>query len=921
MTTPGDGGGDGRDPLDLLAEEFLRQRRRGGSTTVESFAAAHPEHGAQLRQILPAMLALEGLKRERESSGSQPRLPQVPALEQLDDYRIVREVGRGGMGVVFEAVQESLGRRVALKVLPSQALASERQLARFRREAQTAARLHHSNIVPVFGSGQCDGYHYFAMQFIEGRGLDQVVAELAAEPATASTDQRERARRAARIGAQAAAALQHAHEHGVLHRDIKPSNLLLDRDDNVWISDFGLAKALEAEGLTHSGDVLGTLQYMAPEQFQGQYDARSEVYALGLTLYELVVGAPGFRGTARGELVERITRGRLDRIERRAPGVPADLATVVHKAIAVEPDHRYASARELQEDLERFLADRPIRARRVSSVEHLWRFCRRNRALAVLGASTLVAVVAAAVLGWTFYGIADRAREQERVSALNEKEARSLVAVNLQIALAAFEDVFDALVGPDPFHAYASDPDTGEYEGMVYAAVSPRDAALLERMLSFYGRFAERNADDGSLREQTARAHRRVGTIRARLGDLDGATQAFQQALQLYLRVTGVDTRIDVALVHVEYGQVLLRQREPSAAVDRFRTALRLLESEPPDPGRRSRYERARAHFLLAEAVGPFRGGPGGRGPRPDGPRPDGQRPEGRPDGRRPEPPWGSREEVREHQVKARELLAGLQQEDPDNPELLLLEAKLLATEGRFGRRGAGEDPMRRAIEVMEGLALRFPSNDAYRYFLVELYGMRDPGRFGRRPGPDRPERGERPDRPELTAEHDARKAVEHAEQLVRLAPQCRDYLASLGRARSRLGALLLWQARSLGPDDAARRAACLDEARRELELGLEVDRRVATEDRSDPAALQVIASRTLLALVLVERREPELARQETEAVIAALKALPPGRLGEGGRGSGAGAVMLLPRLLEALGMSGRWDELRSELGLPERPR
>ena len=281
----GDGDTAARDPIDLLVERFLAARRNDAKLTVESFAAAHPEHAGLLLDLLPTIVALEDHKRERASSGSGRRRASVPQLERLGEFKIVREIGRGGMGVVFEAVQESLGRKVALKVLPQAALLTGNQLERFRREAQIAAQLHHSNIVPVFGSGESDGYHWYAMQFIVGESLDGWRAEQTAAPPQGSGAWRARARFVARLGVQAAEALHYAHGAGTLHRDVKPGNLLLEANDHLWVTDFGLAKALEAEGLTHSGDLLGTLQYMAPEQFAGSYDVRSEVYALGVTLY------------------------------------------------------------------------------------------------------------------------------------------------------------------------------------------------------------------------------------------------------------------------------------------------------------------------------------------------------------------------------------------------------------------------------------------------------------------------------------------------------------------------------------------------------------------------------------------------------------------------------------------------------------
>ena len=301
-------------------------------------------------------------------------------LRRLGDYRILREIGRGGMGVVYEAEQESLGRRVALKVLSAGALLDPKHVRRFEREAKAAAKLHHTNIVPVFGVGRQDGHHYLVMQLIAGVGLDVVLKELrrlrqarsGASPAAGTrpavsvaglpaahvvrsliagqfdagvppddgsvtealrwhklrrfAEYRQRCicrgrsppgvlltgssglsassetdgqfyRSVARIGIQVAEALEYANRQGILHRDIKPSNLLVDKHGNVWVADFGLAKTAEADDLTLTGDILGTIRYMAPERFSGHCDARSDVYSLGLTLYELVALQPAYQAS------------------------------------------------------------------------------------------------------------------------------------------------------------------------------------------------------------------------------------------------------------------------------------------------------------------------------------------------------------------------------------------------------------------------------------------------------------------------------------------------------------------------------------------------------------------------------------------------------------------------------------------------
>ena len=471
---------DARNPVERLAEDFLDRKRRGEQPTLQDYLDRHPELAGEIRDLFPALLMMENLG---ESSGGKTgslAAAGVAAgirLQRLGDYRILREIGRGGMGVVYEAEQESLGRRVALKVLSAGSLLDPKQVRRFEREAKAAAKLHHTNIVPVFGVGHQDGHHYFVMQFIAGLGLDEVLDDLrrlrqakseanpavdsamvasrvaglsaadvarslftgrfaADEPAgdqsvtepgdnapattpsivndfrtdsspailpgsselSASSDpDRQFYRSIARIGIQVAEALEYANRQGILHRDVKPSNLLLDNHGNVWVADFGLAKTAEADDLTHTGDILGTIRYMAPERFSGHCDARSDVYSLGLTLYELVALRPAYEASNRHTLMDRVLHEEPERLKKLAPGVPRDLETIVAKAMAREPAGRYATATALADDLRRYVEDRPIRARRVSSAERFARWCRRNKLLATSLGLAVVGLVAAAV--------------------------------------------------------------------------------------------------------------------------------------------------------------------------------------------------------------------------------------------------------------------------------------------------------------------------------------------------------------------------------------------------------------------------------------------------------------------------------------------------------------------------------------------
>jgi serine/threonine protein kinase len=467
-----------RNPVECLAEEFAQRCRRGDHPSLEEYVARYPELADDIRELFPALLVMERLKPAANHTNTLPSSASPTEdgePQRLGEYRILREVGRGGMGVVYEAVQESLGRHVALKVLPGHGLSEPGYLERFRREAKAAARLHHTNIVPVFGTGDCDGVYYYAMQFIPGQGLDRVLDDLrrlrqgrptegadvvahslctgtfaqsalVEEPAPSGdsttlsvaesgtnlsashsglsgTRQGIYYQSVARVGLQVAEALAHAHRQGILHRDIKPANLLLDPQGIVWVTDFGLAKAEDGAALTNTGDVVGTLRYMPPERFDGVSLPQGDVYSLGLTLYELLTLRPAFDDPNRVRLIERVLREPPPLPRRLEPRVPRDLETVVLKCLAKDPRDRYASAEELADDLRRFLADQPVLARRSSWRERCWRWCRRNRAVASLSAAVVVLLVAmgfgSAVAAVHFY----RQREQVAHSLVLAQDA------------------------------------------------------------------------------------------------------------------------------------------------------------------------------------------------------------------------------------------------------------------------------------------------------------------------------------------------------------------------------------------------------------------------------------------------------------------------------------------------------------------
>src|SRR5947199_3178671 len=306
-------------------------------------------------------------------------------LGELGDYELLEEVGRGGQGVVFRARQKSLNRTVALKVISLGQWASKAHLKRFRREAEAAASLDHSGIVPIYEVGERDGSCYFSMKFIEGGQIDEVGRRTSIS-----------LRQAAELIAKVARTVHYAHEHGILHRDIKPGNILLDQKGEPHLTDFGLARLVETEStVTRTLEVLGTPSYMAPEQAVGNNTAVSnatDVYGIGAVLYQLLTGHPPFAGGATYETIRLL----LD-TEPRQPGLLAleidrDLSTLRLEVLEKEPAKRYASAESLAEDIERFLRHEPIRSRRSSRLEHAWRWCKRKPLVASLIAALILVV-------------------------------------------------------------------------------------------------------------------------------------------------------------------------------------------------------------------------------------------------------------------------------------------------------------------------------------------------------------------------------------------------------------------------------------------------------------------------------------------------------------------------------------------------
>ncbi len=837
--------------LDSITEEFIALLRRGERPSVEEYARRYSDLADDIRDLFPTVSVVEEAKARirfgRASMGGGVSFGTLN-VETLGDYQITREIGRGGMGIVYEAEQTSLDRRVAVKVLRSSALLDPKRAKRFELEAKAAAALHHTNIVPILGVGQQDGIHYLVMQLINGVSLDKLLSgEHAADITTAEqfakqadTDEvnkqcdtqcdepkplpslpeiqleRNDWQRISAMTEDVARALHYAHQHGVLHRDVKPGNLILDADDRVWVTDFGLAKQMGDEGVTASGDIVGTLRYMSPEQLEKSCDPRSDVYSLGLVLYELATRRPAFGATDHARVVQQIVNGGPARPRAVNQHIPRDLETIILKAIAKAPAHRYPTADALADDLSRFSHGQPIQARRVSVGERLWRWGRRNPAVAVptiLATLLLVAVAAVASVG---YGIANREHrhaEQSLATANSERQRaeQSLVKVkqerqraelslrtaererkraesnfntaarereraeaNLSLSLRVFEEVFDriapARLPPTEDDLMEDDPmDGGPAEPEAQFIVSPDDLALLESLLKFYDRFAQENGTSSRLQHEAARAHRRVGEIHQRLGNVEEARIAFERALELYERladqlpVEHPDWTITAA-VHNDLGMTLNMSGFPEEARTRHRQAREILlqQSAEIPHAEDVQLELVRTYNLLGYAI------------------------------------WGTSRQTLDRNTpklitraennhrEALKLLEQLISSDETNPSYRLMLARSYRdlSPVLFWRRRPDDaiQTTNKSLEILEQLVTRYPNTPEYRYELMRVYSQWDRRLWG--------------DKGRQEGERRYTRAIALADQLQEDFPNVPEYSARAAYNRYKLGYALPWNSR-----------------------------------------------------------------------------------------------------------------------------
>ncbi len=391
-----------------------------------------------LGELLPAMqMLIESGKKEQQ--GSTPAEPERK-YSQLGGYKILREIGRGGMGLVFEAIEISLGRRVAVKVLTLTAMQNKEKVARFEREAQAAASLEHPRIVRAYARGEDRGIYYLAMQFIDGQDLATYIrkrrimniSDSNAQAPLSSSLGVSYFQEIARIGQQVAEGLHYAHENHVIHRDIKPSNLILDKEGDVHIADFGLATLENSTSLTTTGSTLGTLRYSSPEQARGsrEFDVHTDIYSLGVTLYELITLTPAFPGDEPIGLLHDIQDREPIRPCKIVPKLSGDLESVILKAMSKEPRHRYQTALELAEDLQRFLRKQPVHAKRPTLMRRCTRWVQRNQMASILFSMTMLLVLAASFIVTNVWPYNEDL--QHALDATNELEAKQELRIKEQ---------------------------------------------------------------------------------------------------------------------------------------------------------------------------------------------------------------------------------------------------------------------------------------------------------------------------------------------------------------------------------------------------------------------------------------------------------------------------------------------------------
>ncbi len=602
---------DQQQKLTQLLDHYLRGLEQGDPIDVQQMLSENVDLALVLRAYLSKLDGLRGIAAGFQNHGElEPLVSGEPNLDEsksrikslkLGEYTIVRELGRGGMGIVYEARQRTLDRRVALKLLPMASMLDAQQIARFKNESHAAAQLQHPNIVPVYSFGVERGIHFYAMQFIEGQTIDSWI------DSSVDAESPHQWRQTARIMTDAADALHCAHECGIVHRDIKPSNLMLDETGKIWVTDFGLARCQTDLSLTRSGDLVGTMRYMSPEQAGGRaelVDHRTDIYSLGATMYEMLTGDVAVKGDDGPSVLSEIANGNPPRVRRIMRHLPADLEVVLLKAMAKEKDDRYATAREFANDLKAVLEDRPTLAKPPSLPTIAGRWASRHRNL--VAAASIVFLVGMFGLLASSVIIAQKNRDiekyfrqaQETVDRLGTRVATQLASVpgaeHIRQSL-----LTDNLAYYQQFVAQA----TGDQQLQVELAMThSRIGALVkelesaersithyEKSAEIYRKLAEKTPDSPMLLRNMAQNLNQLGLAAHAAGQTAKAYSAYENSIRIQRRLVeqNVDPndRTDLALTISNHGLLLSESGHPERARAELTEAIEILTAATTNDG------------------------------------------------------------------------------------------------------------------------------------------------------------------------------------------------------------------------------------------------------------------------------------------------------------------------------------------------
>ncbi len=794
---------DSDELLEKVVQRFTKEVRAGNDPDVEQYVRDYPQLAEDLSDLLSSIAMIEGLK-SFSPTASQPQshFADIKIPEYLGEYRIVGEIGRGGMGIVLEAVHETLGRRVAIKVMVPGAMTTSSHLERFHREAIAAASLHHTNIVSVFGAGEDQGFHFYVMEFVDGKSISQILKRHSQEnqetrvlhptggsdsPDLAMVPQNRPKRCAqfelgdqsqtghgqndsasallgpnrykwvAETGVQIADALSYAHEKEILHRDIKPANLVLDPNDTVWLTDFGLAKStqggLDQTAVTKTGDILGTPQYMAPESFSGNYDSRSETYCLGLTLYELATLQPAFANASTPEVIRAVTTASPVAPRKIDPQLPADLSTVIEKAIAKEPHQRYQSAAELRDDLRAFVEDRPVGARRTSMLGQFVRFSRRNPLAASLTGLLLLALgllaATAAVGYWATNSALKDLREkqirlqQEQVATsealqLADENAKKIESqfqraeTNVDVALEAFDQVFRQLIARGTGRSGELEIDGFQEMAGIERAITVDDARFVEKLLEFYKRLAVDSDHNRDFRTESATASRRIANVYRLVGQQQKSADAYTRAIETFEQLAIEQPQSTAALLSA----VATRNERASllGAAGKWRDALADLAKSRQQLVSHARAEDVEAKLYLVRTLNQLTSGPV---KMMFSSSPQNELSTASPDRRGPggvdlfKPPINGHlqpapigdmvQQVHQQAGAAVELATRLREENPEDDEIRVAGAESLCHLALIERMLGGDagPPLAAAMDELQKLQRKTPDEPQFQYLLA----------------------------------------------------------------------------------------------------------------------------------------------------------------------------------------------------------